>query len=310
MPASAGAYVKTARLPDDDFVNVWAIDQVLYYDVVSLCVPGSAVCGDGTIDTLCERCDDGPANSDTTQDACRTDCERAHCGDGVVDAGEGCDDGNTVDCDGCSGACVPEPGLGCGDGVPFPACGEACDDGNAIEGDGCASCTLERGLGGGAVGTDCFTAWSIDNPANEPRYAKSGAFSDSQVCTDNDARCDFDGGIAGSCTFHVRVCVNNTHLAGCVPGTRLSEWDLRAPSVKSALSRPAAAAVRDALMSVVPAGVVGTSLHDLCSPNAEVPVPLRGAPGSYKKARVTLKTRATLYDGRSDTDKLRLECRP
>jgi cysteine-rich repeat protein len=273
-------------------------------------VPGSAICGDGVLDTFCERCDAGLANSDTTPDACRTDCELPRCGDGTIDGGEACDDGNTSDCDGCSAECVVEAGLGCGDGVPFPTCGEACDDANAIDGDGCASCVLERGSGGGSATTDCFTAWSIDNPANEPRYAKTGAISDVQVCTDNDARCDFDGGVAGGCTFHVRVCANNTHLAACTPGTRLASWELRTPSAAQAETRPTAAAVRQALLSVVPGSIVGPSQHDVCSPLAAVPVTLRGAAGAWGKGRVTLKTLAELYDGRKDNDKLRLECRP
>ena len=37
--------------------------------------------------------------------ACRTDCTIAHCGDGVWDGGEVCDDGNTEDGDGCSADC-------------------------------------------------------------------------------------------------------------------------------------------------------------------------------------------------------------
>jgi hypothetical protein len=41
----------------------------------------------------------------------------------------------------------------------------------------------------------------------------------------------------------------------------------------------------------------------------DVPVALRGAPGAYADGRLTLKMRAPLYDGRSDTDKLELECR-
>ena len=35
------------------------------------------------------------------------------CGDGVVEAGETCDDGNTVPGDGCSGVCQVEPGWSC-----------------------------------------------------------------------------------------------------------------------------------------------------------------------------------------------------
>ena len=34
------------------------------------------------------------------------------CGNGVVDAGEACDDGNTTDCDACSADCLTSPDLG------------------------------------------------------------------------------------------------------------------------------------------------------------------------------------------------------
>ena len=40
-----------------------------------------------------------------TASACRTDCTIPTCGDGHFDAGEVCDDGNTVDGDGCSSDC-------------------------------------------------------------------------------------------------------------------------------------------------------------------------------------------------------------
>jgi hypothetical protein len=65
------------------------------------------VCGDGALQTG-EECDDGPANSDTLPDACRTDCTSARCGDGVVDSGEACDGSDDT---ACPGACV-EPGDG------------------------------------------------------------------------------------------------------------------------------------------------------------------------------------------------------
>ena len=67
-------------------------------------------CGDGEIDAT-EDCDDGPANSDSTPDACRSDCFLARCGDGVVDAGESCDDGPELwGGDGCDPACQVEAG--------------------------------------------------------------------------------------------------------------------------------------------------------------------------------------------------------
>ena len=63
-----------------------------------------------------------------------------YCQNEIVEAGEGCDDGNADPCDGCSAACVVE--FGCGDGS---TCGvEECDDANANTCDGCSpSCTLE-----------------------------------------------------------------------------------------------------------------------------------------------------------------------
>ncbi len=60
------------------------------------------------------------------------------CGDGILDPGEQCDDGNTVSCDGCEENCTLPA---CGNGIVCPP--EACDDGNTKNGDGCSStCTL------------------------------------------------------------------------------------------------------------------------------------------------------------------------
>ena len=60
---------------------------------------------------------------------------RPVCGDGNVDPGEQCDDGNNVDGDSCSSTCELPPR--CGDGNVDP--GEQCDDGNNIDGDSCSS---------------------------------------------------------------------------------------------------------------------------------------------------------------------------
>jgi cysteine-rich repeat protein len=60
------------------------------------------------------------------------------CGNGVLDPGEQCDDGNRSAGDGCSPACQLEI---CGNGVVEG--NEQCDDGNAVDGDGCeASCAF------------------------------------------------------------------------------------------------------------------------------------------------------------------------
>jgi cysteine-rich repeat protein len=85
----------------------------------------------------------------------------ALCGNGKVDRGEQCDDGNTLSGDGCSRCCLledPSPQCGLGPGQPVSCysinlCGngiltrsEECDDGNTTSGDGCsAACRLEPG---------------------------------------------------------------------------------------------------------------------------------------------------------------------
>jgi cysteine-rich repeat protein len=60
-----------------------------------------------------------------------------NCGDGAIDSGEQCDDGNLIDGDGCSSTCHPDAGT-CGNSVVDA--GEACDDGNDLDNDGCDRC--------------------------------------------------------------------------------------------------------------------------------------------------------------------------
>lgn len=100
------------------------------------------ICGDGVIDPG-EECDDGNAdNSDT----CVEGCKNAACGDGFVGPGEGCDDANQIDDDACGNDCA----LGsCGDGKL--QMGEACDDGNLIDTDACLSTCVNAACGDGFV---------------------------------------------------------------------------------------------------------------------------------------------------------------
>ena len=67
----------------------------------------------------------------------------ALCGDGIMDPGEQCDDGNRTGGDGCSSICTNEtPQAACGDGQLDAD--EACDDGNVASSDGCsATCAIE-----------------------------------------------------------------------------------------------------------------------------------------------------------------------
>ncbi|MEM6955089.1 MAG: DUF4215 domain-containing protein [Myxococcota bacterium] len=64
----------------------------------------------------------------------------ANCGNGDLEGGEQCDDGNTDEGDGCSSACELEPF--CGDGEVGGD--EVCDDGNNLSGDGCRSDCLSN----------------------------------------------------------------------------------------------------------------------------------------------------------------------
>ena len=63
------------------------------------------LCGNGMVDPG-EACDDG--NQDNTDD-CTSACELATCGDGFIQDGEECDDGNNINDDGCTDACELPP---------------------------------------------------------------------------------------------------------------------------------------------------------------------------------------------------------
>ncbi len=112
-----------------------------------------AVCGNGRVD-FGEACGDG--NSENF-DGCSADCRSDEtCGNGTIDAPrEECDDGNLVDGDGCQATCLVAR---CGDSIVDP--GEACDDGNLESDDGCnQQCLSDETCGNGfadfAQGEQC-----------------------------------------------------------------------------------------------------------------------------------------------------------
>jgi cysteine-rich repeat protein len=102
------------------------------------------ICGDGNVD-IGEECDDGNAN-DT--DGCVSGCVNAKCGDGFVQSGvEECDDSNADNTDGCIDTCKS---AACGDG--FVQSGvEECDDSNAENTDGCIDTCKSAACGDGFV---------------------------------------------------------------------------------------------------------------------------------------------------------------
>jgi cysteine-rich repeat protein len=90
------------------------------------------------------------------------------CGNGVLESGEACDDGNRVNGDGCSSTCTieppPPPPPACGNGILES--GEQCDDGNLVNGDGC-SCTC-----------------TVEPPPPPPPVCGNGILESGEVCDD------------------------------------------------------------------------------------------------------------------------------
>ena len=137
------------------------------------------------------------------------------CGNGLVEDGESCDDGNANSGDGCSAECNVEPGYVCyREGMPCElkstdpeppnpkpnpgpiVCGdgtrqgtEECDDGNTDDGDGCSSeCTVENGW-------DCSSGTCVLKPA--PETCGDGVVEGDEVCDDGNT--ENGDGCAANC---------------------------------------------------------------------------------------------------------------
>lgn len=119
------------------------------------------------------------------------------CGDGVVNPGEECDDGNSLAGDGCNGACNVEPffdcgdagtdcvfTLVCGDGQLDP--GEICDDKNQTDDDGCsADCTLQDPSFVCAPGKPCQRLYECgDSRVNGSDECDDGNTASNDGCSD------------------------------------------------------------------------------------------------------------------------------
>jgi cysteine-rich repeat protein len=177
--------------------------------------PNDALCGNGHVDPG-EACDDGQQNADNG--ACRTDCTLEVCGDGVQGPSEACDQGEQNDDEGmCKTDCMLAT---CGDGFVAPT--EPCDDGNTDPGDGCSpTCTLES-CGNGTLepGEDCddggeSPTCNDDCTAADCGDAKLNAAA-GEACDNGDANGDY-------------LCMNNCTIPllwdDMEPDTPTVEWD-------------------------------------------------------------------------------------
>ncbi len=111
----------------------YSICLALFIPVSSCFDTNSKLCANSTL-----RC---PNRTECSADG--TMCIPNNCGNGQIDPGEVCDDGNSISKDGCSDDCKSNEQ--CGNGIIDDHMGEACDDGNTASGDGCQrNCKLPR----------------------------------------------------------------------------------------------------------------------------------------------------------------------
>jgi cysteine-rich repeat protein len=142
-------------------------------------------------------------------------CTDPRCGDGIVDAGEACDDGNTQNGDGCQAACVLPL---CGDGIIDIPQGEQCDDANADDGDTCTRLCLAASCGDGFVQRgveECDEgAENSDSIPDACRSNCAAAFcgdaviDSGEACDEGDANADTAGAL----------CRNDCALPSCGDG--------------------------------------------------------------------------------------------
>ncbi len=160
------------------------------------------------------------------------------CGNGVIDAGEACDDGSNSSGDGCSSACLIEDGYGCSGepSVCFPDCnGNGIDDiddiDNCMGSSDCSDCNAndvpDECEGECACDADCDDGvrCTIDTCVgnvcmytNRPAGSRCG--DDDLFCTDD--RCDANGVCLTfspcttppnlTCCETTRSCIDNTFL--------------------------------------------------------------------------------------------------
>jgi cysteine-rich repeat protein len=120
------------------------------------------------------------------------------CGDGIVQAGEGCDDANTIDTDDCPSTCVP---ASCGDGFVYQGV-EACDDANDDDTDACVAGCVAASCGDGFTESgveECDDANEIETDACVPGCLD--AFCGDGFVQAGVEECDDGGAVSGDgCT--------------------------------------------------------------------------------------------------------------
>jgi cysteine-rich repeat protein len=112
----------------------------------------------------------------------------------------------------------------CGNGVVET--GEQCDDGNQSDGDGCSATCQSELISGGSAKNDCLHEWFAGAVAARDR---KGLPRNRIECTDDDPTCDF-GADENACTFHVEMCLNVTDQRFSCPAADVAQVSLKKPN--------------------------------------------------------------------------------
>jgi cysteine-rich repeat protein len=222
----------------------------------------------------------------------------AVCGNGTLEIGESCDDGNTADCDGCSAGCRVER---CGDGVV--QCGEDCDHGstNGTPGDPCsAECTevpAPLRIPGGKSATDCTGEYAL--AIGTPALLKGNLPSTRQACVDGDPTCDFDP-TPGTCRLHLWACLGGADDRIACAASGVSSARVDRPS--AAQTGPAASA-RAALVAAFERLAFPLPPGEKCTRRIDLDLPAG-------RTKLIVRTQAQSGAGPTDRDGLKLACLP
>jgi len=168
----------------------------------------------------------------------------------------------------------------CGDGVVDP--GEQCDDGNTVDGDGCSATCQSELISGGSAKNDCLHEWLAGAVAVRDRKG----FPRNRIeCTDDDPNCDFGASPNdNACTFHVAMCLNVTESRFACPAEDVTQVSLKQPNEVSprdaidAANRDALEAALAGLGGVIRGQCVnrGAKRGQLCAVNTDCDI----TPGS------------------------------
>jgi cysteine-rich repeat protein len=218
---------------------------------------------------------------------------RGSCGNGVLETGEQCDDGNLVDGDTCPRDCAY-------------TIGKLAIRGNA------RTPSHDK--------TGCQVEWYVANPGNP--LDRFGVPRRKQVCADQDPSCDYDATL-DRCRFEVVACASNGAAGTRCEPSGLSTVEVRDPKpaqghtpAEVAALTADAAAVQNAFQNLLDpadpgAGYTATvpippSKRYLCSAPFAIDVLKAGSHAGHVK--VTVRSRDGSLPARTNTSKLQFTC--